>query len=76
MQRTGFQYFSSSQSIKKLKKEEKEWALNLQDFKRVSDDFPVDITKLSEDDKGLYCKDELYTTKKLHQRLIITYSPK
>lgn len=45
-------------------------------FKRVSDDTPVDITKLSEDDKGLYYKDEPYTTKKLHQRLIITYSPK
>ena len=65
-----------TQSIKKLKKEEKEWALNPQGFKRVSDDLPVDITKLSEDDKGLYYKDEPYTTKKLHQRLIITYSPK
>ena len=65
-----------TQSIKKLKKEEKEWALNLQGFKRVSNDTPVDITKLSEDDKGLYYKDEPYTTKKLHQRLIITYSPK
>lgn len=65
-----------TQSIKKLKKEEKEWALNPQGFKRISDDTPVDITKLSEDDKGLYYKDEPYTTKKLHQRLIITYSPK
>ncbi len=65
-----------TQSIKKLKKEEKEWALNPQGFKRISDDTPVDITKLSADDKGLYYKDEPYTTKKLHQRLIITYSPK
>ena len=65
-----------TQSIKKLKKDEKEWALNPQGFKRVSDDAPVDITKLSEDDKGLYYKDKPYTTKKLHQRLIITYSPK
>ena len=65
-----------TQSIKKLKKEEKEWALSPQGFKRVSDDTPVDITKLPEDDKGLYYKDEPYTTKKLHQRLIITYSPK
>ena len=32
--------------------------------------------KKEEDDKGLYYKDEPYTTKKLHQRLIITYSPK
>ena len=65
-----------TQSIKKLKKEEKEWALNPQGFKKVSDDTPVDITKLPADDKGLYYKDEPYTTKKLHQRLIITYSPK
>ncbi len=65
-----------TQSIKKLKKEEKEWALDPQGFKRVSDDVPVDITKLPADDKGLYYKDEPYTTKKLHQRLIVTYSPK
>lgn len=65
-----------TQSIKKLKKEEKEWVLDPKGFKRVSDDTPVDITQLPEDDKGLYYKDEPYTTKKLHQRLIITYSPK
>lgn len=65
-----------TQSIKKLKKEEKEWALNPQGFKKVSDDTPVDITKLNSNDKSLYYKDEPYTTKKLHQRLIITYSPK
>ena len=65
-----------TQSIKKLKKEEKEWALDPQGFKKVSDDPPVDITKLNSNDKGLYYKDEPYTTKKLHQRLIITYSPK
>ena len=65
-----------TQSIKKLKKEEKEWALDGEGFKRVSDDKPVDITRLPADDKGLYYKDEPYTTKKLHQRLIVTYSPK
>lgn len=65
-----------TQSIKKLKKEEKEWALDPQGFKKVSDDTPVDIIKLDSSDKGLYYKDEPYTTKKLHQRLIITYSPK
>lgn len=65
-----------TQSIKKLKAEEKEWALNKKGFKRVSDDEPVDITKLPVDDTGLYYKDEPYTTDKLHQRLIVTYSPK
>ncbi len=47
-----------TQSVKKLKKEEKEWALSQQGFKQVSDDTPVDITKLPEDDKDLYYKDE------------------
>lgn len=65
-----------TQSIKKLNKEEREWALNFQGFKRVSDNTPVDISAIPEDDTGLYYKDEPYTTKKLHQRLIVTYSPK
>ena len=65
-----------TQSIKKLVKEDREWALNKQGFKKVSDNAPVDITKLPPDDTGLYYKDEPYTTKKLQQRLIITYSPK
>ena len=65
-----------TQSVKKLKREEKEWALNPQGFKRVSDDAPVYLAELPEDDRGLYYKDGPYTTKKLHQRLIITYSPK
>ena len=65
-----------TQSIKKLNKEDREWALNFQGFKRVSDSTPVDISAIPEDDTGLYYKDEPYTTKKLHQRLIVTYSPK
>ena len=65
-----------TQSIKKLKKDDKQWALDPHGFKRVSDDHPVDISKLSADDKGLYYKDMPYTTSKLHQRLIVTYSPK
>ena len=65
-----------TQSIKKLPAEDKTWALNKKGFKRVSDDKPVDITKIPVDDQGLYYKDEPYTTRKLHQRLIVTYSPK
>ena len=66
-----------TQSIKKLNERRKGMGTESgRGFKRVSDDKPVDITKLPEDDKGLYYKDEPYTTKKLHQRLIITYSPK
>lgn len=72
----GERAFIVTQSIKKLPREDREWALDKTGFKKVSDDEPVDITKLSEDDTGLYYKDEPYTPKKLHQRLIITYSPK
>ena len=73
----GQRAFIVTQSIKKLPAEDREWALDTKGFKRLSDDSPVDITQLSDDDKqGLFYKDEPYTTKKLHQRLIITYSPK
>lgn len=72
----GERSFIVTQSIKKLPAEEKAWALDRNGFRRVSDDRPVDITKIPEDDTGLYYKDEPYTTKKLHQRLIVTYSPK
>lgn len=68
-----------TQSIKKLPAEDREWAWALAGtgFKRMSDDKAVDITGLSDEDKDcLFYKDEPYTTKKLHQRLIITYSPK
>ena len=73
----GQRSFIVTQSIKKLPAEDRTWALDRNGFKRLSDDASVDITKLSEDDKDqLYYKDEPFTTKKLHQRLIITYSPK
>lgn len=72
----GERAFIVTQSIKKLPSEDKAWALDPKGFKRVSDDKPVDITAVPEDDTGLYYKEEPYTTKKLHQRLIVTYSPK
>lgn len=72
----GERAFIVTQSIKKLPKEDREWALNSTGFKRVTDDKPIDISKLDPDDTGLYYKDAPYTPKKLHQRLIITYSPK
>lgn len=73
----GQRAFIVTQSIKKLPAEDRSWALDRRGFKRLADDVPVDIAKLSEDDKDhLYYKDEPFTTKKLHQRLIITYSPK
>lgn len=73
----GQRAFIVTQSIKKLPAEEREWALERTGFKRVSDESATDITSPDEKDKGtLFYKNEPYTTKKLHQRLIITYSPK
>lgn len=72
----GERAFIVTQSIKKLRAEDKGWALDKKGFKRLSDDKPVDISNLPEDDSGLYYKDMPYTPHKLHQRLIITYSPK
>ena len=72
----GERAFIVTQSIKKLNKEDKKWALDKTSFKRVTDDSPVDLSKIPEDDTGLYYKDEPYTPHSLHQRLIITYSPK
>lgn len=73
----GQRAFVVTQSIKKLPAEDRTWALDSSGFKRLSDNKPVDISKLSEDENDqLYYKDEPFTTKKLHQRLIVTYSPK
>ena len=68
--------FIVTQSIKKLNKDDKAWALDKTGFKRVSDNLPVDLSKISDDDMGLYYKDAPYTPHTLQQRLIITYSPK
>ncbi len=73
----GKRAFIVTQSIKKLKKEEKEWALNPKTFRRISDNKKIDISTISNQDTDvLYYKDEPYSTKNLHQRLIVTYSPK
>lgn len=73
----GQRAFIVTQSIKKLPAEDREWALNRNGFKRLADDSTADIAQLADEDKqGIFYKDEPYTTKKLHQRLIITYSPK
>lgn len=51
--------------------------MNKKEFRRISDDSLVDLDKLTEDDKNeLFYKEEPYSSKKLEQRLLITYSPK
>ncbi len=66
-----------TQSIKKLSSEYKEAALNRNGFRRLSDHKPVNLDQLTEDDYDqLFYKEEPYSSKKLEQRLLITYSPK
>ena len=73
----GKRAFIVTQSIKKLPAEDRAWALEKSGFKRLSDHKRADITSLEGDDMdSLYYKEEPYTTKKLDQRLIVTYSPK
>lgn len=73
----GKRAFIVTQSLKKLKREEREWALDRTGFTRLCDGKTVDISKLPENMlDGLYYKEEPYTPKNIHQRLIVTYSPK
>ncbi len=73
----GQRAFIVTQPIKKLPAEERKRALERTGLKRVSDESIAGITSLDQKDKGsLFYKDAPYTTKKLHQRLAITYSPK
>jgi transposase len=74
---SGKRAFIVTQSIKKLPAEERARALDKTGFHRLSNNQIVNLTNLSDEDKdSLFYKEEPYTTKKLHQRLIITYSPK
>lgn len=66
-----------TQSIKKLSSEYKELALNRKGFRRLSDHKLVDLDHLTDQDEAqLFYKEEPYSTRKLEQRLLITYSPK
>lgn len=73
----GQRAFVVTQSIKKLKKEYKDAALNMTGFKRITDGKVMDITKLSEKDGDtLFYKEIPYESGGLDQLLIVTYSPK
>lgn len=72
----GQRSFIVTQSIKKLSAEDREWALNGSGFRRLSDGKSVNLSEIREEKDDLFYKDCPYTTKRLHQRLIITYSPK
>lgn len=69
--------FIVTQSIKKLPEEYRKLARNKERFRRISNDKFVDLDKLTDDDKDeLFYKEEPYSSKKMEQRLLITYSPK
>lgn len=74
---TGNRAYIVTQSIKKLASEYREAALNRKGFRRLSDNRLVDLDQLDEKDyEELFYKEEPYGTKKLENRLLITYSPK
>ena len=69
--------FIVTQSIKKLSAEYKGRALDRKGFRRLSDGKLTDLDSLTDDDADqLFYKEEPYSSKKLEQRMIITYSPK
>ena len=57
----GNRKFIVTQSIKKLPKEEKEWALDGTGFRRLSDNTPVDdIRNIDPEDNDVYYKEDCY----------------
>lgn len=73
----GQRAFIVTQSIKKLPKEERDRALDRSGFRNIKDDAVVDLDNIDKSDvNSLFYKEIPYSTKQLHQRLIITYSPK
>ena len=74
----GERSFIVTQSLKKLKEEYREIALDPGNYRRMSDNMPVDISNpaVFEDKDAVYYKETPYDGKKVDQNLIITYSPK
>lgn len=73
----GKRAFIVTQSIKKLRTEDKAVALNKDGFKRLSDNRKITFEDISDDGSNkLYYKEIPYVSGNLDQRLIVTYSPK
>lgn len=70
--------FITTQSIKKLKKHLKKWALDPDGWHLTNDDKIYNITKLNEekDVEKIYYKERWIKEKGLEQRMIVTYSIK
>ena len=69
-----------AQSLKKLKQEDREIALNPKQFKKLGRDEWVDISTVDETDskvyETIYYKEVPIESKKLSETMIVTYSPK
>lgn len=69
-----------TQSLKKLKKEDRDIALNTKQYRRLGSNRFVDLKDLNEDDptvyNSIYYKEIPIDSKKVNETLIITYSPK
>lgn len=69
-----------TQSLKKLKKADREAALDPTHFRKLGSSQFVDISKLDEDDPivygSIYYKEIPIESKKLSETMIVTYSPK
>lgn len=73
----GKRTFIVTQSIKKLRAEDKALALNKQGFRRLSDNKSINFDSISDENSNeLYYKEIPYTSGSIDQLLIITYSPK
>ncbi len=73
----GKRAFIVTQSIKKLRNEDKELALNKEGFRRLSDNKKVKLADISDGEfNELYYKEIPYTSGNIDQRLVVTYSPK
>lgn len=73
--------FIVTQSLKKLKKADRETAMDDRNWRRLSDKKTVDINEVKADPSShmdeLYYKEDVYGTKKVPgQLLIVTYSPR
>lgn len=69
-----------TQSLKKLKQEDREIALNPTQFRKLGSSGFIDISKLDETDpeiyETIYYKEVPIESKKLSETMIVTYSPK
>lgn len=74
----GSRGFITTQSIKKLKKHLKEWALDPSGWRTKASDKPINLTSIKniENNKETYYKERWIKENDLEQRLLVTFSPK